>query len=240
MRIDENILHLLIERADYYQWLMHIFGVAGAIGFLFLSKEGKSNPSLFYCLCIIIHTSFYELLASILSTQGINNHWVYNIFNGHVGAILFLLLIRSLLKKKTHRKLVLYFIAALLLISGALHFNSIASLHDGGEYISLVNTVFILSSCSVYFFELITMDEYLNINPLKSFSFWVTTIVLFYFSSSFMIYISYVYLYTHHLDIFYMVYEIPRHMSLLCNLLLCLGIYSKVMEKKFELEIIHV
>ena len=159
MRIDENIFHLLIERADYYQWLMAIFGVAGAIGFLFLIKEGKSNPSLFYSLCILILTSFYELLASILAVQGIDNHWVYNIFNGHVGAILFLLLIRSLLKKKTHRRIVLYFIAALLLISGALHFNSIASLQDGGEYISLVNTVFILSYCSVYFFELITMDE---------------------------------------------------------------------------------
>ncbi|GMQ28967.1 hypothetical protein [Algoriphagus confluentis] len=240
MRIDETTLQVLFERSDHYLKLMLFFGIAGWIGFLFLKKEDKTNPTMVYSLGILLHIAFYEFLASILAAQQINNHWVYNIFNGHIGSILFLLLIRNLLKKKTHRRIVLYFIAALLLISGALHFNGIASLHDGGEYIALVNTVFILSSCSLYFFELITMDENLAINPLKSFSFWVTTIVLFYFSSSFMIYISYVYLYTHHLDIFYMVYEIPRHMSLLCNLLLCLGIYSKVMEKNFELEIIHV
>lgn len=237
MRIDELLNH---ARFDYYTKLIVFFGIMGLIGFLFLSKEDKTNPTLLYSLGILILTAFYEFFAIILAAQGIDNHWVYNIFNGHIGAILFLLLIRSLLKKKAHRKVVLYFIAAFLLVSGALHFFDIASIYDGGEYAALVNTVFILSSCGLYFFELITMDEFLAINPLKSFSFWVTTTILFYISSSFMIYISYVYLYTHHLEVYYMVYEIPRHMALLCNLLLCFGIYSQVIKQRFELEIIHV
>lgn len=131
-------------------------------------------------------------------------------------------------------------IVLFILISLILHLVGFVHYNDTGEYISFLNTVMILCSCGLYFFELITLDEFLDINPLKEFSFWASTAILFYFSSSFMIYISFKYLYINHLDIYYMVREIPRQMTLLCNLLLCFSIYSEVIKDRFQLEIIHV
>jgi hypothetical protein len=55
-----------------------------------------------------------------------------------------------------------------------------------------------------------------------------------------MIYISHKYLYTNHLDIYIMVFQIPLHVALLCNSLLCLAIVSLAAKEKFQLDIIHV
>lgn len=233
-------LDLFYDRIDYYQLLLFSFALAGLFGYSLLSKEQRKNQSLKLSLWILVVVTCYELLAAFVSSQKIVNFWVYNLFNSHVAAILFFLLLRSFLKRKSHKKMVNFLIVLFLLISLVLHLTGFFHYNDTGEYISFLNTVLILFSCGLYFFELITIDEFLEIDPLKEFSFWASTAILFYFSSSFMIYISYKYLYTHHFDIFYMVIEIPRQMTLLCNLLLCFGIYSPVIKNRFQLEIIHV
>lgn len=233
-------LDLFYDRLGYYTLLLVAFAIAGLLGYLRLSKEQRKNESLKLSLWILVTVGFYELLAAFVSSQKIVNNWVYNLFNSHVAAILFFLLLRSFLKRKSHKTTVNILIVLFLLISLVLHLSGFVHYNDSGEYILFLNTVLILCCCGLYFFELITMDEFLDIDPLKEFSFWASTAILFYFSSSFMIYISFKYLYTHHLDIFYMVIEIPRHMTLICNLLLCLGIYSSLIKEKLQLEIVHV
>lgn len=233
-------LDLFYDRLDYYEFLLVGFALAGLLGYSLLSKEQRKNEIIKLSLGILVVVACYEMLASFLASQKIVNHWVYNIFNSHVAAILFFLLIRSFLKRKSHKKVVYIFIVLFLLISLVLHLTGFVHYNVVGEYISFLNTILILCCCGLYFFELITLDEFLGINPLKEFSFWASTAILFYFSSSFMIYISIKYLYTNHLDVFYMVIEIPRQMTLLCNLLLCFSIYSEVIKDRFELEIIHV
>ncbi len=232
-------LDLFFERVDYYHWFLVVFAIAGLIGYSLLSKESKKE-SLFLCVGILVLVAFYEFLGTILSTLSTVNNWVYNIFNGHIAAILFLLLIRSFLIRKSHKNLVSQFIGLFLLISLILHLIGFVHYNDAGEYIALLNTSFILLSCGLYFFELITLDELLPINPINEFSFWATTAILFYFSSSFMIYISWKYLYTNHLNIYFLVKEIPRNMALLLNFLLCLAIVSIPIKDKFKLETIHV
>jgi len=233
-------LDLFYDRLDYYQFSLIGLALAGLFGYSFLSKEHRKNQSLKLSLWILVVVGFYELLAVFVSSQKIVNLWVFNIFNSHVAAVLFFLLIRSFLKRKSHKRMVGILIVLFLLISLVLHLSGFLHYNDGGEYISFLNTVLILCCCGLFFIELITLDEFLDVDPLREFSFWAATAILFYFSSSFMIYISYKYLYIHHLDIYYMVYEIPRHMTLLCNLLLCFGIYSQVIKNRFQLEIIHV
>jgi hypothetical protein len=231
---------LYFARLDIYVLLLFGLAVVGLVGFSLLSKEQKRKKVLQLSLSIVVLVAFYENLGGFIGSQKIVNLWVFNLFNIHIAAILFLLLIRTFLKRKIHKKIVLLLIVLFLLISAFLHLTGITQFNETGEYLSFLISIMILSCCGLYFFELITLDEFLDINPLREFSFWVTTVILFYISSSFMIYISFKYLYTNHLDIYYMVIEIPKNMAILCNLLLCLGIYSQVIKNRFQLEIIHV
>lgn len=231
---------LFFDRIDHYLILLVGYALAGLWGYSLLRKEQRKNEIVKLSLAIIVVVAFYEMLATAFSSQHIVNRWIYNIFNAHVAAILFILLIRSFLKKKSHKKVVNLMIVLFLLISVLFQLTGITQFNGSGEYISFLNTVLILSCCGIYFFELISLDEFLDINPLREFSFWISTVILFYFSSTFMIYISFKYLYTNHLDIYYMVMEIPKNMALLCNLLLCLGIYLLVIKNRFQHEFIHV
>lgn len=231
---------LYFARLDIYVLLLFGLAVVGLVGFSLLSKEQKRKKVFQLSLSIVVLVAFYENLGGFIGSQKIVNLWVFNLFNIHIAAILFLLLIRTFLKRKIHKKIVLLLIVLFLLISAFLHLTGITQFNETGEYLSFLISIMILSCCGLYFFELITLDEFLDINPLREFSFWVTTVILFYISSSFMIYISFKYLYTNHLDIYYMVIEIPKNMAILCNLLLCLGIYSQVIKNRFQLEIIHV
>lgn len=238
--MDQVNLDLFFDRLDYYQLSLFSFALAGLSGYSLLSKEQKKNESLKLSLGILVVVTCYELLAAFLSSQNIVNLWVYNLLNLHVAAILFFLLIRGFLKRERHKRMVHLLIVFFLLASLVLHLTGFVHYNDTGEYLSFLNTILMLCCCGLYFFELVTLDEFLEIDPLKEFGFWASTAILFYFSASFMVYISYKYLYTHHLDIFYMVIEIPRNMALLCNLLLCFGIYSPLIKDRFQLETIHV
>lgn len=238
--MDQFRFDLFLDRIGYYLILLVVFALVSLIGYSILSKEYRKNESVKLSLAIVITVPFYEILGTVFSSQKIVNQWVYNLFNSHISAIFFVLLIRSFLKRKSHKKTVNLLIVLFLLISSLLHLAGIAQLNDSGEYISFLNSILILICCGLYFFELITQDEFLDINPIKEFSFWASTVILFYFSSSFMIYISFRYLYTNHLDVFYMVNQIPIHLSLICNLLLCFSIFSLVLKERLQLEIIHV
>jgi hypothetical protein len=231
---------LYFAKLTYYPVLLFGLAIVGLVGFSLLTKEQKSKKLLQLSLSIVVLVAFYELIAGFIASQGGVNNWVYNLFNSHIAAVLFFLLIISFLKRKSHKRLVIVFVALFLLISLIFHLTGFVHYNDSGEYISFLNSIMILSCCGLYFFELITLDEFLDINPLREFSFWVSTITLFYFSSSFMIYISYKHLYTNHLDIYYMVIEIPKNMAIMCNLLLCLGIYSQVIKNRFQKEFLHV
>jgi len=233
-------LDLFFNRLDYYTVLLIGFALAGLIGYLLLSKAHRKSEVIRLSLGLLVLVAFYEIIAYFLSSQKTVNNWVYNLFSSHVAAVLFFLLLRSFLKRKSHKRMVYILIVLFLLISLVLHLSGFVHYNDSGEYILFLNTVLMLCCCGLYFIELITLDEFLDIDPLKEFSFWASTAILFYFSASFMVFISVKYLYTHHLDIFYMVIEIPRNMTLLCNLLLCMGIYSPLIKDRFKLEIIHV
>ncbi|WP_026966791.1 hypothetical protein [Algoriphagus terrigena] len=233
-------LDLFFDRLNYYQLSLAAFAIAGLFGYSLLSTAQRKNEAVRLSLGILVVVACYELIGTFVGAQQIVNNWVYNLFNSHVAAILFFLLLRSFLKRKSHKKMVNILIVLFLLTSLVLHLTGFVHYNDSGEYISFLNTVLMLCCCGLYFIELITLDEFLDVDPLREFSFWASTAILFYFSSSFMIYISHKYLYTHHLDIYYMVREIPTNMTLLCNLLLCMGIYSPLIKDRFKLEIIHV
>lgn len=231
---------LYFNRFDYYHGALNGIAIAGLVGFFMLSKSGREENAVRLSFVIVLLVALYESLAAVTASLKIINNWVYNIFYSHVAAILFFLLIKSFLKRKNHQRIVDILIAIFLVISLVWHLTGFVHYNDHGEYISFLNSVLILGCCSLYFIELITLDEFLCIDPLREFNFWAVTVVLFYFSSSFIIFISFTYLYTHHLDLYFMVTEVPRLMAILCNLLLCFGIYSVLIRERFKVELLHV
>lgn len=186
------------DRIGYYQIILIGLALIGSLQFSILPKDQKINESVKLSLAILVAVEFYELLASFFSSQKVVNQWVYTLFGSHVTTILFVMLIRSFLKSEKHRKAVNWLIFLFLLISFFLNLTGISQINDAGEYVSFFSTVLILCCSSFYFFDVITLDVFLKINLLKEFSFWASTAILFYFSSSFMIYISMKYLYTNH------------------------------------------
>ncbi len=231
---------VFFAKLDYYVIALSILALLALLGYFLSIRDQKNNLVVSLCFWIVALIAFYENLGGFLASQKMTNLWVYNLFNSHLTTILFFLLIRSFLKRKIHKMVVYLLIGIFLLISAILHVLGIAEISDTGEYISFVNTVLILCCCGLFFFELMTLNEFLDSNPLREFSFWACTSILFYFSSSFMVYISFKYLYTNHLDIYYMVIEIPKQMTLYCCILLCIGIYSPMIKNRFQIEIIHV
>jgi hypothetical protein len=238
--IKEVNLELFYERIDYYHFTLMGFALAGIVGYLLLSKEQRKNKAINLSLGLLVLIAFYELLGAFVSSQKIVNFWVYNLFNSHLAVTLFFLLIRSFLKRTSHRKTVSILIGLFLFLSLVLHLTQLVHYNEGGEYIDFLNSILMLSCCGLYFFELMTQEEFLDTDPIKEYSFWATTAIMFYSSASFMVYISFRYLYTHHLEIFFMVKTIPRGMTLLCSFLLCFAVYSPLLKERFQLEIVHV
>jgi hypothetical protein len=231
---------LFFRRFSYYHGVLIGIAIGGLVGFFLLSKSARQKTAIRLALGIVVLVAGYELLAAVMASLKKENNWVYNLFYSHLAAIMFFLLLRCFLKRQNHQRIVNILIGLFLVISLALHLTGFVRYDDHGEYISFINSVLILCCCSLYFIELITLDEFLEVDPLREFSFWAATAILFYFSSSFIIFISFKYLYTHHLVIYEMVIEIPRLMAILCNLLLCFGIYSVLFRERFKVDLLHV
>src|SRR5690606_29006069 len=119
--MEQDHLELFCDRLDYYHFSLVGLAFAGLFGYAFLSSEHRRNQSLKLSLGILIVVGFYELLAVFVSSQKIVNLWVFNIFNSHVAAVLFFLLLRSFLKRESHKKTVHILIVLFLLISMVLH-----------------------------------------------------------------------------------------------------------------------
>jgi len=166
------------ERLDYYPLTLISLAIIGLCGYFFIPVSQREKRITKLSLWIILLVASYELLAAFLSSQNIRNHWVYNLFFTHLGGILFLVLIKNFLKKQNHKKAINVLILLFLLISLVLHFTGISHVNDNGEYTTGLITLFIMVGCNMYFFELISIEEFLMIDPLKEFSFWSSTAVL--------------------------------------------------------------
>lgn len=225
---------------DYYFILITLLSIIGAISFFSLSKTGKRNPVNLLLISNLLLVLFYENLAVFLSSQGIINHWVYNIFYTHFATFLLLFLIGNYIKNKPRRNLVRAFALFFLIVSIILYIMGVAEINDAGEIISFVSSTVIIISCFIYFLELITRDEYLELNLLRYSGFWIVTCLLFYFSASFMIFISFKYLYINHLDVYYMVIEIPRIMAILTSFIFALTLVSVLLQEKNKIKLLDV
>ena len=178
--------------------------------FFFLDKEKKGKPEFYLPFCLIILTVFYEYLAAVtVHFKEVNkwlyqvfnytyennyNLWVYNFFGAHLTSLLFLALIYqylfSPLKKRILKGLSLLFIISYVVFQVL----GIESIFEQQAYSILVGDSAVIIVCGFYFMELISHPEYSEINPIKAFSFWQVTAILFNDTLKFLLEISFNYI----------------------------------------------
>lgn len=178
--------------------------------FSFLEKEKKRKPEFFLPFVLTANSVFYEFLggATIVFLEinkwlyGIFNYphennynlWVYNFFGYHLTSMLFLALIYQYLYSPIKRKIVKGMALFFILFYTTFQVLGIESLFEQQPYSIMVGFSAVIIACGLYFMELISHPDYLEINPLRSFSFWQVTVILFNGTLKFLLEISYNYI----------------------------------------------
>lgn len=193
----------------YFYTISGIF-ILGLILFFFLEKDKRGKPEFYLPFCLIMLSVFYEYLAAVtVHFKEVNkwlyqvfnypyennyNLWVYNFFGSHLPSLLFLALIYQYLfstfKKRIVKGLSLLFIFSYL----AFQVLGIESLFEQQAYSIFVGDSVVIIACGLYFMELISHPAYLEINPVKAFSFWQVTAILFNATLKFLLEISFNYI----------------------------------------------
>lgn len=205
----------LLSEIDYYFPIVDLLAILGIISFLALSPKDKKNKINILLATALILVLFYENLALYLASKKISNFWVYLIFFNHLATWLNLMIIREFIFRRNLKNVISGMMWVLLLFSGVPFAVGIIPFDDGGEYSSLLGASFVIFACALFFYELLSNDKYLSINPLQFSGFWISTIMLFFYSGSFMIFISYSYLIENYLNTYYVVIELTRTSALI-------------------------
>lgn len=193
----------------YFYCISGIFILALFL-FFFLEKDKRRKPEFYLPFCLIMLSVFYEYLAAatvefleinewlygVFNYPYENNHnlWVYNFFGSHLPSLLFLALIYQYLfspfKKRIVKGLFFLFIFSYVVFQVL----EIESLFEQQTYSIFVGYSSVIIACGLYFIELISHPAYLEINPIKSLSFWQVTVILFNYTIVFLLEISFNYI----------------------------------------------
>lgn len=199
------------SRVNY--WYFYIISgifILALILFFFLEKDKRVKPEFYLPFSLILLSVFYEYLAAatvvfieinkwlygVFNYPHENNHnlWVYNFFGSHLTSLLFLALIYqylfSPLKKRIVKGLFLLFVFSYVVFQAL----GIESLFEHQTYSIFVGYSAVIIACGLYFMELISHPDYLEVNPLKAFSFWQVTVILFNYTIEFLLEISFNYI----------------------------------------------
>lgn len=199
------------SRVNY--WYFYIISgifILALILFFFLEKDKRVKPEFYLPFSLILLSVFYEYLAAatvvfieinkwlygVFNYPHENNHnlWVYNFFGSHLTSLLFLALIYqylfSPLKKRIVKGLSLLFVFSYVVFQAL----GIESLFEHQTYSIFVGYSAVIIACGLYFMELISHPDYLEVNPLKAFSFWQVTVILFNYTIEFLLEISFNYI----------------------------------------------
>ncbi len=174
-------------------------------------------------LAIVVFPEINQWVYQLFNYPHENNHnlWVYNFFGSHLTSFLFLALIYRYLfspsKRKTVKGLSLLFICSYLVFQLV----GVESLFEQQTYSIFVGYSVVIATCGLYFMELISHPDYMEINPLKAFSFWQVTLILFNYTLVFLLEISHNYIISVSMDLMSSLYLISKitWVLILCSFL---------------------
>ncbi len=199
-----------LKSLDYYIIIIYVFSLLGITAYFRLPKERRKQRVNKFVAGSLALVSFYESLAYFLVSLHTVNAWVYLLFFHHFAVYLNLAIIQEFVLNKKRKWIIRGFILVHIVFSGLPLLLGIIPINDNGEYSSILGSTFIIVSCWIFFYELVLDDRYLAIKPIRFSGFWLITSLLFLFSGSFMILISYSYLINNYLEMYYVVIEVTR------------------------------
>lgn len=169
---------------------MILTGLLLSIPCFFLDLKGfkKGHRMVFFILVIV---SIVETYGRYLGSQGIRNHWVYNIGFAY-GETILILVYLSVILNNSKSKVLFRFTALLFGLFGILNslfFDPIDQFHN---YSLTIGSILIILGCFYFFYVVMTQDTYLDEKLWHVPDFWVVSFFLLFYSAS-MLFFTFLY-----------------------------------------------
>jgi hypothetical protein len=202
---------------NWYIIVIYIIFFLGIISFFSLPKNMRASAFYWLPFLILVLTVTYETMGGFfifykdLNAQ-INaflgntenpryNVWVFNIFNIYLLTIFYLFLIRQYYTVK-YKKFINGMLIFYLLAIFVLNFTGLEKVYDSQPILFFISATFLIIASGGYFIMFLQEDVYLEVNPLRLFSFWQVTFILFNYSVLFLLQISQKYMWENHYSLF--------------------------------------
>ena len=208
--MDQRLIEAFFTAYPQYTIPPDLLLLIGIFVYIKLPKDKKRNIHFLLPFVILCFTVFYENLGSYTNynfefKRSVNayfgnteypnfNLWLFNVAEKQIGAILYLMLIKSYLRPYK-RKIIKWMIYIFILIALVLQFSGIEPIYWNQPIIFAIGANMILFASALYFTDLITHPSYLNSNPLRLVSFWQMTALIFMFTLSYISTVALIYLY---------------------------------------------
>lgn len=225
------------------------------IAFLALSKEKKKKPEFLLPFVFVILVVFYENFSSyLLLDKKLNeffhglitetpfqgwNLWAFNLFNDQLSKFLLLLIVLVNVYGKTRRRVLKITILLFLLCCFFLQLMGIEPLYSFQTTIYFAGNSALIVACGLYFIDLISHEKHLDTNPLKSWSFWSITLILFENSVVFLADMAYSYLAFNNLELYYFFNLVSQVLYVLLIVVLVFTIVSEIFFEFFKAKLNH-
>jgi hypothetical protein len=236
---------------SWYNVVIDIILVLAIISFFKLSKEERANSHYWLPLLILVFTVAYETAGSFFLfyrelNAGINAFfgntenpkytvWVYNIFNAYILTFLYFFLIR-LYETNRNRKIINGMMVFFLVVILVFNFLGIENIHDNQPTLFFIGASFLIIASGRYFIMIVSNDRYLDINPLRLFSFWQLTFILFNYSMVFLLMISRKYLWQNYYSLYGSLTYINSILGIITLLILLLTLAGPSLNWKYEIQ----
>ncbi len=234
---------------SWYNIVIDVILVLGIISFIKLPKQKRASSYYWLAFLILIFTVFYEstgsfflfsreLNAEINAFLGNTEHpkytlWVYNIFNIYILTFLYLFLIRQYVtnrNRKVINGMMIFYLVAILFLNSL----GIEKVYDSQPIIFFIGASFLIIASGLYFMMFIKEDIYLDINPLRLFSFWQITFILFNYSTVFLLFISRKYLWQNYYSLYASISYINVILGILTLIVLLMTLAIPSLKWKYE------
>jgi len=184
-----------------YLILIDVLLVLGLVFFILLPKVERANKLYLLLLFILAFTISYENFGRyLIYNTGLNtsinaflgntenpkyNLWLFNLAADSIIPCCYLLIIRIYVSGRRKKLIFLMFFSFLsfLVISQLTNFEPVYGLQPMRYSLG---ATFVMISCILFFMNLMKDPAYLEVNPLRLMSFWLVTVLLFYFSLTFL------------------------------------------------------
>lgn len=240
--------HLLRIIEDPYFILVSIFGILALLIFLALPKEKKKQLEFLLTFSFITLVAFYENFSSyLLVDKSLNsffhsiisdtpfqgwNLWAYNLFNYQISKVVLLMLILGFIYDSRKRRILSVILSIFIIACITVQVLGIEPLYNFQTSIYFLGNSSLIIASGFYFIDLITHEKHLSINPLKDWKFWISTLILFQTSMTFLVDVGFEYIALNHTELYIIFNILSKILYIIILLIMTLFLVSGVLWKK--------